>query len=368
MAYDFLAHFAITDKASLEKIRQKKRPFEVMSFLARCEVLSTALADENLAKEVKQGLYQMLLGDNASLSKGPIWESFQTLLLPPPEVAILALPQFSMVLKIGLELQSPFFSRDDHLFYPHDNPVRKEWVFGVPYLSAAAVKGLLHWAYRCCLDDPHLEEAIFGTANEDEADGIQGSLYTYPLFWEGQLGLSVINPHDRKSGAGTKPITYEVVTRSSRGNLLIILANRKEDKAFLKRAGTALAKAVAYLMGEGHLSAKRSADWGRALVINIGLWVKGLQEKEDRGSEAEVWQEVVDKDGNLKPSNDPCFTTSLLARLSGLSKSQVKKDRQKAYQKLRERWETLKAGPKGPAVLQKTFRGLEELQAFLEGC
>ena len=51
-------------------------------------------------------------------------------------------------LQVEFELLTPWYSRDDRVFHVMDNPVCKDRVFGVPFMSAASWKGLLRWALR----------------------------------------------------------------------------------------------------------------------------------------------------------------------------------------------------------------------------
>lgn len=65
------------------------------------------------------------------------------------DVCLSSLPDSMWIgFQIGFELQYPWYSKDDKPFHVLDNPVRKDRVFGVPYMSAASWKGLLRWACR----------------------------------------------------------------------------------------------------------------------------------------------------------------------------------------------------------------------------
>lgn len=52
-----------------------------------------------------------------------------------PEIDISTLIYWSFGLKVQIQLISPYYSWDDDYFYPIDNPVRKEKVLKVPYIS-----------------------------------------------------------------------------------------------------------------------------------------------------------------------------------------------------------------------------------------
>lgn len=47
---------------------------------------------------------------------------------------------------VSFRLTSPWYSKDDRPLHVLVNPVRKDRVFGVPFMSAASWKGLLRWA------------------------------------------------------------------------------------------------------------------------------------------------------------------------------------------------------------------------------
>lgn len=71
----------------------------------------------------------------------------------PPELRLDAemgkpLREGWLAIEIAFMLCAPWYSKDDRPFHVLDNPVRKDCVFGVPYMSAASWKGLLRWACR----------------------------------------------------------------------------------------------------------------------------------------------------------------------------------------------------------------------------
>lgn len=54
-----------------------------------------------------------------------------------------------------------------------------------------------------------------------DIEGFQGRLYFYPTFFN-EIGIEVINPHDRKSGAGSQPIYFECVPAGGKGIFSLI--------------------------------------------------------------------------------------------------------------------------------------------------
>ncbi len=145
-------------------------------------------------------------------------ENFET---PKIEDSVLsALPTYSFVLQFTFTLAQPYISRDEQDFYLIDNPVRKDKVFGLPYVASTSWKGSLRAALWHLNHDSE-DEAIthlFGNEKgiEDQKLLRAGRLYFFPTFFT-QKSLEIINPQDRKLRAGEKPITFESVPGGIRG-------------------------------------------------------------------------------------------------------------------------------------------------------
>jgi len=373
--YEFLAEHAIftpenfPDNIQDEVIERVVRRQKEYSFLTKAtlrtkaQILTTGLwikvFDGTYKKQIeliKDGGkkadtgYPKLLDDSKKVSFN--FDEFITI----SEKNILSpLPEGSFLLKISLELLSPFYSRDDLSFYPHENPLRREWVFHWPYLSAAGVKGLLRWAWRMCHQDDLLdkEELLFGLRKEekDENKRQQGCLYTYPIFWNGEVGLDLINPHSRENNTGTVPIKYEVVKQGARGDMYILVFNRRMEQGFLNKVLSPLFEAIDFLLNDTAISAKRSIGWGTVKITNAKMYLRcnfidkqSVSYKEQASKDKKIeqlWQKVV-KNGELLPLADKVFTRKVLAALSGISEKRVNKVREKAYTKIQVRWEKYK--------------------------
>jgi len=133
------------------------------------------------------------------------------------------LPTGSMLIRFCFQLTAPWFSGDERLLYPLENPVRKETVFKVPEMAAAGWKGALHNALRTVerdIDTP-LQNRLFGLAREDESESERGRLVFFPSFFN-DIGLYVINPHSRKRKAGEQPILLEVVPKCATGDFTLL--------------------------------------------------------------------------------------------------------------------------------------------------
>lgn len=150
---------------------------------------------------------------------------------PLPDVA--HLPAYSAAITLRFQLLSPLLTRDDDPFYLFDNPVRKDHIYGAPFLAAASVKGLAadavqrgfplaqEWlslggndqqrttAYR---RQQGLARRLFGLASDgDEFASEAGRLHFAPV-WFSHIQYLVMNPaRNDNSGIGTLPIQFEAI-------------------------------------------------------------------------------------------------------------------------------------------------------------
>ena len=149
-------------------------------------------------------------------------------------VNIAVLPAFSAALTLRFSLLTPLLTRDDDPFYLFDNPVRKDHVYGVPFLAAASLKGLAadaflrgfphdsSWTelgkgdqartmrYR---QDTAAAKRLFGIASDDpeKLASEAGRLHFSPV-WFSHVQYLVMNPtRTDGSGIGTQPIQFEAV-------------------------------------------------------------------------------------------------------------------------------------------------------------
>ncbi|MBK9094826.1 MAG: hypothetical protein IPM84_19075 [Anaerolineae bacterium] len=139
-----------------------------------------------------------------------------------PDLSLLPAGSFSISLRFTLT--SPYLSKDDTALHLLDNPVKKEWVFKLPYVASTQWKGALRAAVRQRNDWGNGEPALlqlFGAANDNDDSGEQGRLYFYPTFFD-RLSLEVINPHDRTTGAGSQPILMECVPAGTTGAFTLL--------------------------------------------------------------------------------------------------------------------------------------------------
>jgi CRISPR-associated protein Cmr2 len=244
---------------------------------------------------------------------------------PPPELPLDPWPPTLfhgdwLALEVEFELLTPWYSKDDRLFHVLDNPVRKDRVFGVPYMAAASWKGMLRWACRmqAGLQD-HLERGkpfdewndpdwvlhLFGNEKGEEKAFHQGALVFYPT-WFDKIGFEVINPHDRSRRAGTQPIYYEVVPgrrpkagdtneyeEGGKGALRLLYAPWPGMKAETKPEEVLhhLLEAIETMLTVYGVSAKRTVGWGTAEIKNWQAWRKDTPAS--KPIQAKSWQELL---------------------------------------------------------------------------
>jgi CRISPR-associated protein Cmr2 len=240
-----------------------------------------------------------------------------------PSPALASLPLGSWFLQFECILAKPWLSKDDDPFYVADtvNPVRKDKVFKIPVMAASSWKGLLRWAVM----HVHLVEKrgeltveefaerrlahtlLFGDEKGEEPGGPKdfakfldelepdakspyrqkvrqrfnltdnedlphhsGRLTCYPTFFD-LIDLEVINPHSRKTKAGTNPIHLECVPAGAKGTFSLLyvpfdLIGQPADE--VKRQARSdletTCAAITGLMLTYGFSAKRTSGFGAA--------------------------------------------------------------------------------------------------------
>jgi len=227
-------------------------------------------------------------------------------------------------IKLEFSLRKPYLSKDDTEFYILDNPVRKEWVFKVPYIApsqwkgalrAAMVQELKRWWESFSNDEKaaHLEEfaerrfrmtLLFGDEKGEEPGSLKGLakylddlggeeatnlyrqkvkkffntkaesllphhrgwLYFYPTYFD-RIGLEVINPHSRETGAGERPIHFESVPADTKGRFVLLYVPLGEvGEAEMREDFRAVAQGLKAMFTKYGFGAKTNSGFGRANV------------------------------------------------------------------------------------------------------
>ncbi|MDI6631851.1 RAMP superfamily CRISPR-associated protein [Candidatus Solincola sp.] len=214
-------------------------------------------------------------------------------------------------LQVDFELLTPWYSKDDRVFHVMDNPVRKDRVFGVPFMAGSSWKGMLRWACRVQAGlREHLEQHngklddwrdpdwilhLFGNEKDEEENFHQGALVFYPT-WFDKIGFEVINPHSRERRAGTQPVYYEVVPPGAKGTLYLLYAPWPGMKpgADPKDVPPRLLEAIEALLTTYGISAKRTVGWGTAKILKWRVYRKG---KEPQEATREEWEREASEKG-----------------------------------------------------------------------
>lgn len=141
-------------------------------------------------------------------------------LIQHPKIDISYLPEYSFVLQFKFTLKKPYISHDEQDFYIIDNPIRKDRVFGHPYVAPSSWKGSLKaalWQLGHKADNEQMRR-IFGNERlTEEHERIRaGRLHLFPTFFT-KKSLEIINPHDRERRVGTVPIFIESVPANTSG-------------------------------------------------------------------------------------------------------------------------------------------------------
>lgn len=233
------------------------------------------------------------------------------------------LPTGSWFLQFGFILAKPYMSRDDDPFYVAEgvNPTRKDKVFRVPMVAASSWKGILRWTAmqvglfegRRALSDERFarkrlgQTLLFGDEKGQDSDrakefarflnelkptaeplyhklirqhfGIEGDgdlprhagrVMCYSTFFD-LIDVEVINPHSRKTKAGSHPIYLECVPAGAKGTFSLLYVPldligraQKEIRKEAKQDLATIAEAIQAMMLTYGFSAKRTSGFGAA--------------------------------------------------------------------------------------------------------
>jgi len=201
--------------------------------------------------------------------------------LTDPQISFGFDPDFARIpcsfwfgMAIHFILETPWYSKDDCPLHVLDNPVRKDRIFGKPFMSASSWKGSLRWSCRMQesgvggnngKDDDWIHH-LFGNEKEAETIFQSGALCFYPT-WFDKIDFEVINPHARATRSGKQPIYYEVVPPDAEGLLYLLYAPSPGEIDFrVSDAMKKLVNAIETLLEAYGISAKRTVGWGTARI------------------------------------------------------------------------------------------------------
>lgn len=240
-------------------------------------------------------------------------------------------PEGSWFISVNFELLQPYLSGDDQEMYIIDNPVRKEWVFKVPYIAPSQWKGMLRSVMTQLLVEEESEplefadrrfrlsllfgdekgeldddssslanflnqagrseatnayrekiRTFFQTKKEEEIlPSHMGYLHFYPSYFD-KKSLEIINPHSRSTGAGSNPIWLETIPAGQRADfyLLYVPGYSQQGKADIVRTSLQdlqmISCGLKNLFTDFGIGGKTSSGFGKVgLVDQIKLRVAG---------------------------------------------------------------------------------------------
>lgn len=263
---DFFAAFPAYTKEQLQEIVRNppaKHAPSVVALLAQTVAgTETKLQGQEIYRQVVESapFSEQLKGDMRLL------ESLD--LTPPQTLNLEGLPKYSFYLRIDFHLASPLLSRDDRVFSVTENPVRKDWVFGLPMVSPTTWKGAMRSACSSRYSQQQVE-ALFGPRQEDdeEVKAFKGRIFFYPSFFS-SIGFEMFNPHDRETRVGKNPISMECVPAGSASRFALLYApiysERLLDPQKVACDVEAVTQSCQAMMLELGFSAKKSSGYGAA--------------------------------------------------------------------------------------------------------
>lgn len=300
MSYDWHATFRISEEQKADALTRGQDDFrQVRDLYARLRLLSqiqalTSRRNSRWAKKRKH--YKEIVHQAQGTAPytrdliGPEQHRLRRLgiLWPRLDADVLEmLPPGSFYLQFQFTLEEPFVSKDDAPFYPHDNPLRKEWAFKVPMVGGSGWKGNLRAAMRWKNDGQESDDLrlLFGPPRPEgtvpEGYFRAGRLRFYPTYFDA-LELEMLNPHDRKSGSGLDPFNLECVPTGGQGvfSLLYVPFDRaglpwEEYGAEVGSHLKQVTRGLQVMFRTLGFSAKRTSGFGLAAEAVDGPYGKG---------------------------------------------------------------------------------------------
>lgn len=287
MNYDLYVEYPCSNEREIRQIvgNHPKSHAELESPYTRVAVLAPALVERTreFAKSGHPrhgGGYQSLVfsprGPNVYNRQeiAPNLESMAELGLYPPQPSIQELPYLTSFVQIHFTLATPAMLKGMEKFYIHENPLLRETAFKVPLVPPSSWKGIFRKVgQRLLVSMREYEDSfdrMFGHVTADEETTAQrGCLHFYPTFFD-RMGLDVLNPHDRRTKAGTVPITMEIVIPTAQGILTLLYAPSEssytteisELRGVVARDLTFLVEVIYYALHTYGVGGKLTDDWG----------------------------------------------------------------------------------------------------------
>lgn len=318
-------------------------------------------------------------------------------LIGHPAINFLYLPNYSFSLQFKFTLEKPYISRDEQEFYIIDNPIRKDKIFGLPYVAPSSWKGSLRsalWHLGYKEEDVNIKYLLGNERGTTEHKKLhRGRLHFFPTFFT-KKSLEVINPHDRESRVGKNPILIECVPEGSSGLFTLLYVPfdviGKEKNTIMEEMQThiqlTIEGATAMFRDYG-FGAKTSSGNGIAkselthgkLILNTEAIETSQKEEIEIQETEEAFKKYLNEDGGVKEEFKGSGEEKLLSntqygkikdQLGGGSLTEFKKFR-RWYVRFGEQWQKYIQSrnaptPRWPAWSFESFDELLEKAAEIE--
>jgi len=290
MNYDYCSHLAEEQDPVIKKILRLENEIEAENLQKQLTSQNPHLfyhvlaVKNNSAEDALRSTWQ-----KEDIKKDLETCQFDEMLSPSIEMSLL--PNLSFIIQFKFTLEKPYVSRDEQNFYIIDNPLRKDKVFGLPYVAPTSWKGSLRaalWQNGYKGDDAQINR-IFGNERgaEEQAKLRTGRLHLFPTFFN-KIGFEIINPHDRERRVGRNPILMECVPIGTSGLFTALYVPYdlvgKGSEMIKKQVSddiSIIATGLSTMFREAGFGAKTSSGYGQAKNAvedgNIILKAKGIQ-------------------------------------------------------------------------------------------
>lgn len=308
--YSFLnpPHAKIELPGLLRLLVQGRHPYTGLSALARARFLAHAVVWSSNQVAIARGQEGLLglytpesTGYSQYVAEQKTRMEFLGLLNPVPDLE--RLPPRAWYLHLEFTLATPLMTADDRDLWVVDHPVRKDHVFGVPYVAATSWKGLLKAAMLQCFNKDKADGALrrlFGHAGEG-GEGVEaqaGALHFFSTFFFRPPTLEVFNPHSRTTGAGRDPFYMEAIPKGAQGAFDLLYwplpaaegtlhtGAVLEGQAATDRA--MVVKALVHLLTRAGVGAKTSSAFGLADPKSLSGWLYFDKERHEFSGDKEL--------------------------------------------------------------------------------
>jgi len=367
MKYEYHAYFAFALKDSTTQAyaidylvgKSPKPPLQwkeitfIKDDYARLEILAQALVTGHKesvrtgSRKDPTGLYYWIKHRSGKFLRNRSIFMHKIFATIPPLPDLSLFPPGSWVIQVHFTLRKPYISKDDVDLYVIDNPVKKEWVFKVPYvapsqwkgaLRAAMVRQLVEWWNNLPEDKRNSKGfatrrfslvLLFGSEKGEEPGAIKGlagyldnvggqtaaqefrnllrkyfsvrenepiphlsgNLHFFPTYFD-RIGLEVINPHPRDTGAGKQPIYFECVPAGTEGVFTVLYVPQSEiDEKTSKKTLKAVAQGIKAMLTEYGFGAKTSSGYGVAELSYTSPKSIIVEPKEYENIVSKIWED-----------------------------------------------------------------------------